>query len=342
MKKFLIIFAVLVVVGAAGFGVTKLMDTNDKKEDDIFTIVTSFYPTYTATQNLVKDMDGVTVVNLTENQSGCLHDYQLTTSDMRKLEGADVFVMNGGGMEGFLEEVVARYPDLMVIDASEGIELLESGHVHDHDHEEAEVESEEAHNHDHEEAEEAHAHEEGEAESEEVHNHGDNAHVWMDPERYMMQLNNIAHGLAKADEERGDMYISNLDVYVEKVNGIKEQLDALKVSDDKEVIIFHEAFEYLTNYLGLEVVYSLDLDEESGLSAGAIATVIDEVELHNINVLLTETEYKDSIATNISTETGAEVYVLSALTSKGDSLDAYIDGMQENINVLKGILTDSL
>lgn len=318
MKKFLILFVVLVVVGAAGFGVTKLVDTNDKKEDDTFTIVTSFYPTYTATQNLVKDMDGVIVVNLTENQSGCLHDYQLTTSDMRKLEGADVFVMNGGGMEGFLEEVVARYPDLMVIDASEGIELLESGHVHDHDHEEAE------------------------AESEEVHNHGDNAHVWMDPERYMMQLNNIANGLAKADEERGDMYISNLDVYLEKVNGIKEQLDALKVSDDKEVIIFHEAFEYLTNYLGLEVVYSLDLDEESGLSAGAIATVIDEVELHNINVLLTETEYKDSIATNISAETGAEVYVLSALTSKGDSLDAYIDGMQENINVLKGILTDSL
>ena len=328
MKKFLIIIAILLIIGTAGFGITKAIETDNEKESDKFTIVTSFYPTYTATQNIVNGIDGVKVVNLTENQSGCLHDYQLTTSDMRKLEGADVFIMNGGGMESFLEEIIAAYPDLVVIDASEGIELLESGHVHEHNHEGEHDEELEG-------AEEAHLHEEG-------HNHGENAHVWMNPEKYVMQLNNIADGLSNADSAHSKAYASNLSVYTKKVDGIIEQLNELKTTEDKEVIIFHEAFEYLADYLGLEVVYSLDLDEESGLSAGAIATVIDEIELHDIKVLLTETEYEDSIASNISGETDTEVYVLSALTSKGDSLDAYINGMEENINVLKKVLADSL
>lgn len=89
-----------------------------------FRIVTSFYPMYVAALNVTKDIDGVEVVNMTKPQTGCLHDYQLSTEDMKKLEQADAFVINGGGMESFLDKVMQRQKGLKLVDASAGIHLL--------------------------------------------------------------------------------------------------------------------------------------------------------------------------------------------------------------------------
>ena len=72
-------------------------------------IVTSFYPMYIATLNIVDGIEGVTVINLTENQTGCIHDYQLTTQDMRDIAEANIAVINGGDLEEFMEEVLADH-----------------------------------------------------------------------------------------------------------------------------------------------------------------------------------------------------------------------------------------
>lgn len=93
-------------------------------KDGSFHIVTSFYPMYVATINITQGVDGVTVTNMTKPQTGCLHDYQLMTEDMKTLEKADAFVINGAGMESFLDKVVEQQKNLKVIDASKGIELL--------------------------------------------------------------------------------------------------------------------------------------------------------------------------------------------------------------------------
>ena len=88
-------------------------------------IVTSFYPMYVATINITKGVEGVEVTNMTKPQTGCLHDYQLTTEDMKKLEKANVFVVNGGGMEAFLDKVIKQQKNLQIVDASKDIELLQ-------------------------------------------------------------------------------------------------------------------------------------------------------------------------------------------------------------------------
>lgn len=335
MKKLIIIICILAAVSLASVGITKVLNPQEASKDDTFTIVTSFYPTYIATKNVANGIDGVEVVNLTENHSGCLHDYQLTTNDMRKLEGADVFVMNGGGMEEFIEDVVAKYPDLTVIDASTGIALLEPTKGHHHDHaEDMDDHAEDEHEHDHEEDMDDHE------EDEHDHEHEANAHVWMDPVRYMTQIENITAGLKKADAGHTNEYEANQKTYLKKVEGIKEQFDALKDKQHTSIITFHEAFSYLANYLGYDVVYCMDLDDEFGLSAGEIAEVIDEIQKHDVRVLFTETQYKDSIATNISTETDAKTYVLTSLTADEDDLDAYLNGMQKNIDVLKSVFAE--
>ncbi len=90
-------------------------------KDGSFHIVTSFYPMYIATLNITQGIDGVTVTNMTKPQTGCLHDYQLMTEDMKTL------VINGAGMESFLDKVIKQQKSLKVIDASKGIDLLKDG-----------------------------------------------------------------------------------------------------------------------------------------------------------------------------------------------------------------------
>jgi zinc transport system substrate-binding protein len=90
-------------------------------------IATSFYPMYLAAANVARGVPGVRVVNLTKPYTGCLHDYQLTTEEVKTLAGADAFVVNGGGMESFLDKITAQLPGLRIIDASEGLEMLTVG-----------------------------------------------------------------------------------------------------------------------------------------------------------------------------------------------------------------------
>ena len=119
----------IVALGSTFFYREAQQQTAQGKKDGI-TIVTSFYPMYIAAENLTEGRDGLTLESISEPQTGCLHDYQLTPEDMKLLATADIFVVNGGGIEEFLTEVAAQYPDLTIVDASEGLELLEdNGHV---------------------------------------------------------------------------------------------------------------------------------------------------------------------------------------------------------------------
>ncbi len=90
-------------------------------------VVASFYPIYVATLNVVGHNPGVSVSSMAQPTAGCLHDYQMRTDDMVALSAADVFVVNGAGMEAFLDKAVRQAPRMTVIDASRGIDLLRDG-----------------------------------------------------------------------------------------------------------------------------------------------------------------------------------------------------------------------
>ena len=114
----------LLVLSVALVGCGGADQAAEKKTAEPFRIVTSFYPMYVGTINITDGVDGVEVHNMTKPQTGCLHDYQLMTDDMKTLEKADAFVINGAGMEDFMDKVTEQQKKLKVIDASRGIELM--------------------------------------------------------------------------------------------------------------------------------------------------------------------------------------------------------------------------
>ena len=182
--------------------------TEEIGDADKLRVVTSFYPMYIAALNVIGDQSGVELENLSEPQTGCLHDYQMTPADMRLLSSADVFIVNGGGIESFLSDVAEAYPELTILNASDQVELLsESEQEHDHDHE-ADPDEEHSHAADaNDEYSDDDEHHDDTDSDDHTHTHSDeNAHAWMSIPDYRIQVQTIADGLIKADPAHADVY----------------------------------------------------------------------------------------------------------------------------------------
>lgn len=316
-KKVMVLIGAMLILAIAGTITAAFINRNRKPEtgenEPKIRIVTSFYPGYIIGLNLADEVAGIVVESLTDFSTGCLHDYQLTTSDMRLLLEADVFIMNGGGMESYLDDVIENYPELAIIDLSEGITMLGS------------------------------LEEEGKL----------NAHVWLDPELYLVQIENARKGIAEYVNSRSDKELwtssmnrinNNADAYKKEVEGLQKDyeqlLTHLKESTSQsgtgnKVVIFHDAFAYLAEKAGLEVAYAVEVEEDTALSAGVIAEVVNIIKEENIRYLFSERQYGTSISKRIEEETEAKVYIIdSAVTGEGTK-DSYLDAMYQNLNTLK-------
>ena len=270
------------------------------------TVVTSFYPVWVMTLNLTRGLeDHVTIRNLAAPTVGCLHDYQLQTSDMKVLSGADAFLVNGAGMEAFLPEITRALPSLPVIEASEGIELLENGDA-------VEILK---------------------SEEEEV-----NSHLWLDPSRAVRMAENLAAGLIRlmpADEE---VITANLQDYRSRLESLDEQLrSGLENLPRRDIVTFHEAFPYFAAAYDLHVVAVVNKEPGEVLTPSQMAVLVREIIRLGNPPLFVEPQYTDLSAQTLSRETGSSVWSLDPMVTGPEEdvpLDYYETVMLQNMNTL--------
>ena len=65
---------------------------------------------------------GLSIATLISEPISCVHDYALSVDQMRAVEQAKLIVINGAGLEEFMDDALASRS--AVIDASEGLDLL--------------------------------------------------------------------------------------------------------------------------------------------------------------------------------------------------------------------------
>ena len=293
----------------------------EQAKDEDLLVVTSFYPMYVAAENVIGDVEGVTLENLSEPQTGCLHDYQLTAADMKLLSKADVFIVNGGGIESFLSDVAESYPDLKIVQACDGIDLLESAEGTGESHNDLSSNEDADHDdHDHSE-----------------HSHGDeNAHVWMNLADYQIQVQNICNGLSEADSAHAEQYAKNAQTYQGKVQELQQEAAELASQiASQPVVIFHEAYEYIVQEYGLQLAGEMNLDEERQVSAGEVADILHSIEDNHVSVVLAEELYGTDMGEMVAKQSGVKVVYLDTLTRGDYSADSYLEGMRSNIEQLK-------
>lgn len=287
-------------------------ETVDKNK---LNIVTSFYPMYVATANIVDGIDNVELRNLTATTTGCLHDYQLTTSNMITLSTADVLIVNGGGMENFIEKAVETYKNLKVIDSSAGI--IEA-HMEKEALEQEELES---------------------LEEEHKHEHGENAHIWVSISMHIEQVKNISEELAQIDPENAEKYKQNADNYILKLENLKDKMHkSLDGLENKKIVTFHEAFEFFAEEFNLEVVAVIEREPGTYPSAGEVAKIIDLIRSKDVKAIFVEPQYSRSAADTIARETNIPVYTLDPVVTGELDKDSYIKLMNQNLSVLEEAL----
>ncbi len=259
-------------------------------------VVVSFYPLHIFTMNVIGDIPGISLSRLSSNQTGCLHDYQLVTGDMVTLSNADLFLINGAGMEGFLETAAEAFPELRTVSCSEGIDLIKND-------EGAETEY--------------------------------NAHVWLDPGNAIIMVKNIRDALIDLAPEYRERLEENADNYILRLQALDEKLEAgLKPLEKRDIVTFHEAFPYFARAYGLNVVAVITLEPDEGISPRMLAELIEKVSAAGCPPLFTEPQYQSDAALAVSAETGAPVRELDPAVTGPLEYDAYEIIMLKNLEVL--------
>lgn len=259
-------------------------------------------PVYDFTLRLCQGTD-ITVTRLVTEQVSCLHDYSLNVRQVKAAEAAQLVVISGAGLEGFLDDMLEGCP---ILDASQGIDLLcpEEAH-HEEEHDQA------------------------------GHHHEVDPHIWLSPVNAKVMVENICRGLCQS-------YPSYKEVFEENLSNLQGDLDALYSYgqsallelSSREFITFHDGFSYFANCFDLTILEAME--EESGREASAqeLIRLIREMEEHHLKAIFTEKNGSVSAAGIIARETGCKVFSLD-MAMAGDS---YFDAMYHNIDTIREAL----
>ncbi len=281
-------------------------------------IVTTFLPIYLFTKAIAGSNSQVDILIPPGAE---VHDYQATPNNIRSLAQGDILVMNGLGIEEFLDKLIANAGNsqLVQIDSSEGIEPIddEEGHLHNHEghhHDEA------GHHHD---EKKGHHHEEG------------NPHVWLDPILAQQQVANIRDGLIETDPGNALTYRRNANAYIRQLDDLHEEFrQRLKPFRGCRFIAFHDAFPYLAQRYGLVQIAVVELPEDS-ITPRDIQQIRNEAEEHNIKALLSESGVNDRRITSIAEDLNLSIEILDPLESGETNPQYYFQVMRNNLESLE-------
>lgn len=286
--------------------------SSQPEEETGITIAATTYPVYLLASAVAEGAENITIVPVVNQSVACLHDYTLTVTNMKTLEKADLILLNGAGLEDFMEDALAGKP---TIDCSQGIELLygEEGHDHDHDHD---------HNH----------------EDEEI-----DPHIWMDPDRAAQMAENIAAGLAQADPDQAELYLTNGAAEAQSLHDFAEDCrQALSQLSCRQLITFHEGFAYLADSFDLEILAAIEEESGSEASAKEIVEMVRLIEEYGLPAIFVERNGSDATALAIQRECGVEVDALTMMMSGPEEYgpeNNYQTYLTQNVEAIKEALS---
>ncbi len=285
MKRLTVLLALLVLLSGCG-------------AEESGQVAATTLPVYTFTTLLCQGTP-ITVTRLVTENVSCLHDYTLKVDQMRAVEQAELVVISGAGLEDFLEDALQSAQTL--VDASQGLTLLEGGHDHGH----------------------------------EGHVHTEDPHIWLSPVNAKAMAANICRGLQAAYPAYKDIFEENLASICARLDALQAYGEAqLAQLRCRELITFHDGFTYLAESFGLHIVHAVEEESGSEASASELIELIGLVREHQLPAIFTETNGSDAAASIIAAETGVQVFALDMAMSGED----YFGAMRRNIDTLKEAL----
>lgn len=294
-------------------------------------VVTTLFPTYDFAKQVGKDKVNVSLLLPPGVES---HTFEPRPQDVVRINKADIFIYTGKYMEPWAGDILkgVSNKDLLVVDASEGVELLaEDDHGEEGEHHEEEAEHDEE---DHYDNEHAHGHH---------HHHGGlDPHIWLDLANDQIMVYTIAKALAEKDPLNKAFYMNNAEEYNAKLEDLDRRFKQTLATARHKTIIYggHFAFGYFAKRYGLEHDSPYEgFSPNAEPSPKAIAELINKLKASGSKYIYYEELLDPKVARMIARESGAKLELLHGAhnVSKDELKEGvtFIDIMEENLKKLK-------
>jgi ABC-type Zn uptake system ZnuABC Zn-binding protein ZnuA len=245
------------------------------------------------------------------------HSYQPSPMDMVAVTEADLILVNGFGLEEFLDAMLSGSDtNAKVIVVSEGISPVELEHHHD------EVSDDLASD-----------------DSLEVEL-GQDPHVWFDPNNILIWAENITRVLVQEDPANESLYQANFERYQEQLLDldlwIREQISKIP-EDQRELVTDHTSLGYFAQEYGLIQIGAVipALTTEAETSGMELAALIDSIRENQARAIFVGVDFDPSLAQRVADDTGVKLVSLYfGSLSDGEPAGTYFSFMRYNVSAI--------
>lgn len=320
-------FVIMILLAAGISGCGSQQGDSADGQDDRLKVVCTIFPEYDWVKQIAGEQTDHMELTLLLKNGSDLHSYQPTVWDMVKIAEADLFVYVGGESDFWVADALAnaKNPNMKVLNLMEILEdeIKEEEHVegmqavrgHDHDHED-------------------------EPEYDE--------HVWLSLRNAKVVCHAIADALCELDEEHGNVYEQNRDVYLAELDTLDEEYTRVTEQAAQPVLLFGDRFpfRYLVDDYELSYYAAFSgCSAETEASFETITFLAGKVDELSLPAVLTIDGSDQKIARTIADnarEYKAEVWMLDSMQSVSETDmengENYLSIMEKNLEVLRAAL----
>ena len=259
-------------------------------------VLASFYPLYEFTKIVGGERIDVSIIIPPGIEP---HEWEPTIKDLQKMQSADMIVINGVDFEPWITKLVSVNHDILILDTSNGIPLLEKDkHVFNN----------------------------------KIQN---DPHIWLDPVLAKKQIQNIANGLIKIDPQNADYYQENANAYTTKLILLDNKIrNDLSVCLKKDFLAFHDAFSYFAKEYDLNQNTIIGINPSEEPTAVTLQQIVQKAQNLDLHIIFTEEAVNPRVSEVIADEIGGKVLTLSPIEIHEKNSN-YIKRMEQNLSNLK-------
>ena len=218
-------------------------------------VLVSFPPLYCFTKNVSGDDADVRCLITAQGP----HDHQLTDQDVQMAQKADLVLINGLGLDEWINKIKKMHEVFEVAEKIPAAQLKAMGGSHQDD----------------------------------GHGHGDkDPHVWLGPPEAKEMVQAIAVKLGEIDPDHKKKYEERAETYSKELDKLHEHgKAAFKDKKSRNIIATHDSLQYFADAFGLKVVGNIQ--PQAGIEADAkkLTGLVQTCKEHQVSVIAVEPQY---------------------------------------------------
>jgi len=267
--------------------------------------------TFSILADLAKNVGGDRIeVTPLVGADGDVHAYTPSPADAKRLADANVVVLNGLGLEGWMERLVkASGTKAAMAVASTGVKPRQMDEDDGRPH--------------------------------------TDPHAWQSVANAKIYVANIRDALVKADPSAKSTYETNASSYLSRLDAMDKEITqslAAIPAERRKIITTHDAFGYFGAAYRVQFIAPQGVSTETEVSARDVARIIRQIKTQKIPAVFMENISDPRLMERIAKESGAKLggkVYSDALSPTGGPAATYIDMMRNNLREFLGAFKTS-